>query len=468
MRVCVLGAGLSGLSTAHVLANNGIEVDVFEKQDVVGGLAKTLTRDGFTADLGPHRFHSKNKELIKLVGGWIDDKWAVLERKSRIYMEGKFFDYPLKASNAILTMPPLVSAQILLDYLKTAISRRIAPRQEISFEDWVINRFGRKLYDIYFGPYNEKLWGIHPTKMSKDWAAQRITLLNLWDTVVKTVFKTGDEPRTLVSQFHYPLNGGIVLVSEKLKERIERTSGRIYLGTDVRSVNMDDERVLGVTFKENGKEETREYDLVLSSIPITSLIKLIRPKVPGDVLGHCENLKFKAIVFAYVTVDKKSISDDHWVYIPQKGLIFNRVSEPKNFSKNNVPSGKNILCAEITCDVGDSVWNTPEEQLRERVVGDLEKLGFITKKDVEGFFVHREEHAYPVYDLDYEQNLDIVTSYLGGLDNIVSIGRNGLFRYDNMDHSLEMGLLAGRAIIEETGDTQRIVDKIAREEEYFG
>ena len=156
------------------------------------------------------------------------------------------------------------------------------------------------------------------------------------------------------------------------------------------------------------------------------------------------------------------------MYIPQKGLIFNRVSEPKNFSNNNVPPGKNILCAEITCDVGDDVWNIPEEQLKDRVVGDLEKLGFISKKDVEGFFVHREEHAYPVYDIDYEENLDVVKRYLGELDNLVSIGRNGLFRYDNMDHSIEMGLLAGRAIIEETGDTQRIVDKIAREEEYFG
>ncbi|MFH0859830.1 MAG: FAD-dependent oxidoreductase [Candidatus Altiarchaeota archaeon] len=471
MRVAVLGAGLSGLTVAKRLAESGMDVEVFEIQNQAGGLAKTLRHGGFTVDLGPHRFHSKDKKLVELVGEWINGNWQVLERRSRIYMAGRFFDYPLRVSNAILTMPPVTSLQIMADYLKSAVTRRILPQADVSFEDWVVNRFGRKLYEIYFKPYNEKLWRIPPNRMSADWASQRISLLNLWDTIVKTVFKGGDEPRTYVSKFNYPVSGGIGSISAALKESVEKSGGKVYLDANVKSIerNKEEDAVTGITYQYEGREHSAKYDLIVSSIPVTSLIRLLSPKPPEWILKKNNKLKFKALIFYYVVVGGKTISDDHWVYIPQKNLIFNRISEPRNFSRNNVPAERNIVCAEISCDVGDDIWHMPEEKMRESVVAGLEELGFMKADEVLECFSHREPHAYPVYDLGYKINLNHLKKYLSGYGNLISLGRNGLFTYDNMDHSVIMGLKAADAVIgSDFREAKKVVEEIARDEEYFG
>lgn len=439
MKIAILGAGLSGLSSAWILSEKkGLEVDVIEKHGVVGGLAKSVTFDGFTADLGPHRFHSDDGRIIGRINALFDNQLQLKNRKSRIYMQGRFFDYPLKPVNAIWTMPPLTSLHILVDYIRVKFQNH----GDNSFEDWVVNRFGRTLYDIYFGPYTEKLWGISPSKISPEWASERITLLGLGDAIKKSLIKPKNTPRTYISRFYYPKSGGIGEISKRISERVVSNEGKIYLDSRMIGFGVSKNRIESITLEKRG---AKKYDIVVSSIPITELVKLL-PDVPNEVVEAANRLRFRAVIFAYLTVGNKNISDDHWIYIPDKSIIFNRISEPRNFSINNTPLDKNVMCAEITCDYGDGVWNMNENSLIDRIKDDVGELGFARKGEIVSWFIHRERYAYPIYDLDYKKNLDVVKRHLKNIRNLTLMGRSGLFRYDNMDQSIEGGLDAGKRI----------------------
>lgn len=459
MGILVLGAGLAGLSCGCELSSDGVEVTVLEKEGHIGGMAASFAQDGYTIDLGPHRFHTMEEELLghvrSLPGISLEEK----VRSSRILLKGRFFDYPLKIGNAFFNMPPTTTARIASDYLMARVSGGGADR---NFEEWVVSRFGRTLYELYFKLYTEKTWGIPCTKLSIDWAAQRISLLSLTDTLVKTL-GIGKTPRTYVNRFHYPSQDGIGAISEAYGKAIKDAGGTIRTDASVKKLKMDDDAVSEVAYG-GGKIKVGEDDTVFATIPITSIISSMDPSPPAEVVAAAGNLRFRSIVFVYLMFDYDRMSPDHWIYLPEPEYTANRVSEPKNFSVKNAPDGKTIVAAELTCQVGDDIWVGDQEELAARVLSDLSSVGLVSEDDFLGSTVKRMEYAYPIYDLEYRGNLDVVTEYLNGIGNLRFFGRNALFRYNNMDHSIKMGLTAAKTVTDDSLDYMRV----ATDEHWFG
>ncbi|MFH1788180.1 MAG: FAD-dependent oxidoreductase [Candidatus Altiarchaeota archaeon] len=464
MEVCVFGAGLAGLSAGYELSGNGVSVSFLEKDSQVGGLAKSFTADGFTYDLGPHRFHTKEDYLIEHLKNLLGDNLVLEERKSRIFLQGRFFDYPLKVGNAMFSMPPATTARILADYLKIKLRNLSNPQPDDSFESWVVNRFGRKLYMLFFGEYTEKTWGIPCTSISADWAAQRISLLSLWDTLVNTVVPGKDKPRTYASEFYYPRQGGIGAIAKAYEKAILAAKGAINLNTSIKQISLNGNRFGSVIFTSGGKTQTKEFDHFFSTISLTTLVSLIKPEPPKTILGAAEKLRFRSIVFVYLVINRGKVFDEHWIYLPEKKFTSNRIAETKNFSSQNAPERKTILCFEVTCFKGDEKWNLSDEELKERVIGDLMRISDVRKDEVLSCFTQRMEHTYPLYTLDYLTHLERIRAFLDGIENLSYFGRNALFRYNNMDYSMDTGIKAAKNMIGQKTDYK----KVASGQEWFG
>lgn len=464
--IVVLGAGITGLSTAYKLAEDGFQVTVLEKSDRVGGLARSYVRGGYTYDYGPHRFHTHNPELIELIERLLGDNLGIRERQSRIFMDNRFFFYPLKLGNLLRNLPPTVLINSFLGYLAIKAKNTLREAPDANFEDWVLNRYGRPLYRKFFGVYTEKTWGIPCTEISADWASQRITLLSFWDAIKKTVFrpKGGNTPRTYVSKFWYPKKGGIGEICRRLAEEIEKMGGRVILGADVRGLDAAGGQVERVRYHHEDAEREVQPDAVISTVPLTLLCRMMNPGPSAEVLAQINAMTHRSMVFVYLALSRDKITDDHWIYLPEDTLTVHRISEFKNFSPANAPAGETVVCCEITCDFEDEVWTCPDEKLREIAVNDLVRIGLIKKEEVIDEWSHRTRFAYPIYDLQYAERLESAKGFIEQFVNLHTAGRQGLFKYNNMDHSLEMGLEASKDLKHERRDT----DKVASGSNYFG
>jgi protoporphyrinogen oxidase len=469
-RLLVLGGGLAGLSAAHSLARHGWRVTVVEAGEEVGGLASSGTRvtkwGEFDYDTGPHRFHTGEKHLKDEVLMLLGENKVEANRLSRIFLYGRFFNYPLVGSNVVKSLPKLVLLKCFLDYLWVKIRNLVRRPPDDNFENWVVNRFGRKLYSIFFGVYTEKTWGIPCTQISADWAAQRISLLSLWDTVKKTLFrpKDADTPRTLVSKFFYPRRGGIGVLSRRYQEEIEKLGGKVFTSTKAVEVRVEGGRATGALVEGQGGKRFIEADRVLSTIPVTVLAEIVSPAAPPEVLAAARAMRHRSMVFVYLILNRPKLTDDHWIYLPEDSITVHRLSEYKNFSPYSAPADKTLVCAEVTCDYGDEIWRETDEKLREICVEDLVKIGLIKKDEVLETFSRRAKFAYPLYDLTYRANKDEVLSWVSTIADLDTTGRQGLFKYNNMDHSIGMGLAAAENLMGR-GESHK---KIAEGDRYFG
>jgi protoporphyrinogen oxidase len=463
-RYTILGAGLAGLSAGYNLAKGGKSISILERENYVGGLATSFQRDGYTFDLGPHRFHTRNQKVHRQVEEMLGQNVHWRNRLSRIFMLGKFFNYPLKASNVVRSLPPWLLVRSFVDYFAVRIRNRIHPIPDDCFQNWVLKRFGKTLYRLFFGTYTEKAWGMPCTQISADWAAQRITVLNLMDTVVKTLIRPKNEPRSLVSKFIYPIDGGIGSVSVRYAEEI-RAAGenRVLTGIDVTRIRWEGDRVVAVDFERDGVPETEEIETLISTIPLTTAIDLFDPQPPEEVLISRRSLRYKAIVFVMLKLDRDKVTDDHWVYLPEQHLKVHRISEFKNFSERCAPDGKTLLSAEITCNYEDHIWNMGKEDLIELAASDLEKVGLIRRSEVIDGYIHRERYSYPLYDLTYHEHVKVCLDWMKRFKNFYSTGRQGLFQYGNMDHSIAMGLVLAEKLLRGTGDEH---DRLLASEEH--
>ncbi len=469
-KVVILGGGLAGLSAAWKLAQAGFEVDVLEALPELGGLAASFKRGGFTFDYGPHRFHTKKDNLLDEVRSLLGEELQGRHRKTTVYFMNRYFDYPLSGSNLLRNLPPTVAVLCFFDFLFTWVRGRIAPRIDDSFETWVVNRFGRRLYDIYFGPYTAKVWGSDPTQLSSSWAAQRVAVVDLWDLIKHTLGINSRPPDEFehspyLVDFHYP-RSGIGSISERLAEEIRAHGGRIHLNSRVVAVEHSEGRARSVLYLRDGQLCRLSADYVVSSIPINDLVRGMQPVAPPAVLDAADRLKYRAMVFLYIMLDKPAVTDDHWIYFPAQEDVFNRVSEMRNFSEDTVPEGQTSLCVEITCDQGDRLWTASNGELFERSVYGLERAGLIRREEILGYFTRRMTNAYPTYDLDFEEKLNRLTGYLHNFENLLTIGRQGLFRYFNMDHAMETGYQAAEKIM--SGALREKAIRVGQEQVWFG
>jgi protoporphyrinogen oxidase len=289
--------------------------------------------------------------------------------------------------------------------------------------------------------------------------------MNLWDTVKNTLVPARNIPRTFVSRFHYPRTGGIGHISECYARKIREMGGIIHLNTKIIKIILDDEAVSAVEYyhMDKGQTSTEQFDHVFSTISMKDLVSIIEPGVPETVREHAERLLFNSVIFVYLLINKPTLSSNQWIYIPEKRLLNNRVTEFKNFNRENVPEDTTMICAEITCRTNDDVWDMLDSDLAEQVVLDLKHLQLLRNGEVMDHHVVRMKEGYPIYDLHYREKVQSIREYLGQIPNLSYFGRNAMFRYNNMDHSIDMGITAARDI-----RTKSRVEEIATEKRYFG
>jgi len=466
MHVAVIGAGLAGLSCAYELAKAGHTVTIVEKEAEVGGLGRSWQKNGYWLDYGPHRFHSRNKELIRHLYEVMDNEVVTRDRLSRIYMQGKFFNYPLKLSNVLTALPKGIMVRAIWDYMWVRMRQWFKPIPDSNFENWVTKRFGKTLYEIFFGTYTSKAWKMPCTEISADWASQRISQANLWHTIKTTVFPPKEgEVRSLVSEFWYPAHGGIGTICRKYAEKVEGMGNPIILEASATEILADGGKAHALVYEKDGETHRIDCDEVVNTMPLPRMLEALTPEVTDEVREAIDGLKYIGIVFVYLEVDTPQVSPDHWVYLPEKHLTVHRICEFKNFSDHDIPGDKTILCCEITCREGDEHWNLDLEEGAKIAENDLVTVGLLEPGMSRGIELKRIKYAYPVYDLTYRKNLDTLIAAARSVPGLTTTGRQGLYRYNNMDHSVAMGRKVARTLMkgEDAG-----ADKVAAEQEYFG
>ncbi|MBN2587634.1 MAG: FAD-dependent oxidoreductase [Candidatus Fermentibacteraceae bacterium] len=441
--VAILGAGLAGLSAAHTLAARGVKVLVLEREDHAGGLASTCKESGFHFDLGPHRFHTQDQSILDGLHQLMPGKLIELQRVSSIHLLGRYFKYPLVLGEVLRQMPKSVGARIVASYMMAKASGILSRGGDKDFQSWVVARFGRKLFDIYFGPYTAKLWGCRPDQLSSDWASQRITVPSLSGLLKETIFPSDGAVRSLVSTFHYP-KGGIGEISEALAGKVKGNGGEIVFDSPVSEVRIVDDGSFEIIAGNSGYSASS----LISTIPVTDYIRALGEHVPEQIREDAGRLSYRAIAFAVLRLVSESPSvNDHWIYAAESEFRFNRISIPENFDCNLPGSGWQAVF-EFTCREGDDTWRSEKALVDESILGG-EKLGLFRTGDVTGWKVVRQSHAYPIYLKGYSLHVGRILDFLENLEGSVTCGRQGLFRYNNMDHSLEMGRVAALEILGE-------------------
>ncbi len=462
-KIVILGAGAAGMSAAYELFKNDINAIIIEKDSQVGGLAKTYQFGEFRTDNGPHRFYSKNKFLYDMIEDILGEHWIKVNRFTRFYINGKYFKYPIEISDTIKGLGFKGSIKVLIDFAIAKTKNILNKKEPTNFEEHLISNFGRSLAELNMLNYTEKIWGIPCSQISIDWADQRIKELSFLGVVKDAIFGAGNKKaKSLVDEFYYP-DLGTGLIYEKIKEIVEKKN-KIILDSKVVRVNTKINKINSVEIEKNGIKQTIKCDKLVSSMPINELVKSIYPNANSEVLHAIDRIKFRSQVYLFITFNKERISKDNWIYFPDRDIPIGRIHEPKNFSSKMSPEGKTSLFIEFFCSEGDEIWNMEKEQLFELAIKWLDKLGFAKKDEVINYYVKKQSAVYPVYDLDYKKNLQLLKDYLDGFENLIYIGRPGRFKYTNQDHSIEMGVMAARSIIE---NKKYDIDSVGVESEYF-
>jgi len=444
--IAIFGAGPAGLAAAIKLVEAGKNVTVFEKDAQVGGISKTIEFKGYRFDLGGHRFFTKSKEVNELWEKTLGPDLLTRPRLSRIFYRDKFFDYPVKPLNALMGLGFFESLLILIDYLKTKL---FPYSEEKTFEQWVSNRFGKRLFRHFFKSYTEKLWGIPCDQIQAEWAAQRIKGLSLTSALKNALFpdKSG-KIKTLIDEFKYP-KFGPGMMYEKIAENIESQGGKIAKRHSIEQINRENLSVKSVVVKsQDAGLDEYQADHFISSMPITELIQRLSPAAPDEVIGASKKLSYRSFITVSVILDSADPFPDTWIYVHSPEVKLGRIQNFKSWSPYMVPDkSKTALGLEYFCTEGDELWNKKDADLIQLATSELEKIGLGKKESFIEGFVARVAKAYPVYDATYPENIKIIKDYLDKFSNLQPIGRYGMFKYNNMDHSILTGLYAADNIL---------------------
>lgn len=446
--VIITGAGPAGLTAAYELVKQGIAPLVLEKGDKVGGIARTETYKGYRFDIGGHRFYTKVEAVQQLWMEVLAKDFIKVPRLSRIYYGGRFFNYPLSAFNTLSNLGIIESLLILLSYFK--IRMQPLPEEE-TFEQWVTNRFGERLYKTFFKTYTEKVWGIPCNQIQADWAAQRIKGLSLTTAIINALFGSNDT-KTLIKEFDYPRLGP-GMMWERFTELVEEKGGKVELNTGVIRIERDGYRIKSIAAEQNGKTVEFSGDNFISSMAVSALLNRMEPQPPEEVIHAARSLKYRAFMIVSIVVNQRDLFPDNWIYIHTPDVKVGRIQNFKNWSPEMVPDlSKTCLGMEYFCDEGDEIWKMADKDLIELAARELECLNLAKASDVEDGVVIRQPKAYPVYDSEYRQHLEVIQGFLTKFENLQTIGRNGMHRYNNQDHSMLTGILAVRNIFGESHD----------------
>jgi protoporphyrinogen oxidase len=445
--VVIIGGGPSGLAAAYEVAGHGASVSVFERLYIVGGLARTIPFAGNLFDIGPHRFFTKNSEVRALFADILGDEAVRVSRLTRILNDGRYFDYPLTPLNAAKGIGLLDGAAIAASYASARLRSVVAPAPIETFEDWVVDRFGRRLYERFFKGYTEKVWGIPCSEISADWAAQRIKGLSLASAARNALFKNGPgQIKTLVDEFTYPRRGA-GQTYQIMAAAIESMNGEVKTGMAVTRLRREANRMVAATVE--GADGRYDVDgrFFLISAPLTDLVEMIEPEPPRAVQEAARALRYRDHVGVNLVIEGQPFPDN-WIYVHSKEVELARIANYRNFSPVMAANdGLSPLTVEYFAFPGDKFSAASDEAMVERAVSELRRLGLAEPDQVAGSFVVRSAKAYPLMTTGHRDHVATIKAWLDQLENLLPIGRAGMFKYNNQDHAMATGLLAARTAL---------------------
>ncbi|HEV2914801.1 MAG TPA: NAD(P)/FAD-dependent oxidoreductase [Pyrinomonadaceae bacterium] len=449
-RVIIIGGGPAGLTAAYELCKARVASVVLEKDLTVGGLSRTISYKGYHFDIGGHRFFTKVRA--------VDDLWREIlpegdflrrKRLSRIYYDSRFLHYPLRFSSILFNIGIGNGLLILLSYLRAQV---FPEKQEKTFEQWVRNRFGSRFYQLFFKTYTEKVWGIPCDEITSDWAAQRIKDLSLAATIRNLLFKQrakdkGALIKTLIEEFDYPRRGP-GMMWETMASLVAERGGEVRLGTRVESIGWSAGKVERIVVSSDGERATLAGSHFISSMPIRELVQSLNPPAPPEVQAAAAKLNYRDFITVALMVNRRDIFPDNWIYIHDPDVKMGRIQNFKNWSPHMVAdTEKTCLGLEYFCFEGDNLWTMSDEELIELGKLEVEKVCLVKASEVEDAAVIRVPKAYPVYDHTYKESLSVIRDFLGQLENLQLVGRNGMHKYNNQDHSMLTAMLAVKNIL---------------------
>jgi protoporphyrinogen oxidase len=447
-KVVIIGAGPAGLTAAYELSKAGVCSTLLEKDNLVGGLARTVHHKGYGFDIGGHRFFTKVKPVEEMWKEVMGDDFLLRNRLSRIYYQKKFFHYPLKPVNALRNLGLWNAVTILLSYLK---AQAFPIKPERNLEEWVTNRFGKRLYSIFFKTYTEKVWGIPCREISAEWSAQRIKDLSLLSALKAALVAKAPQKstviRTLIDTFHYPRKGS-GMMWERVADIVTRRGSRVMLNCETVNILWSD-RVTGIRVREKGRTKVIEGTDFISSMPIRELIARFEPAAPAEVQAAANKLTYRDFLTVALIINRDAFPDN-WIYIHDPGVKLGRIQNFKSWSPEMVPDPTTTcLGLEYFCFEGDGLWNLSDHDLAELGKTELEVLGLVKRSEVIEGSVVRTPKAYPVYDGngEYREAIRVVRRFVDGLGNLQLVGRNGMHKYNNQDHSMLTAMLAAKNIL---------------------
>ncbi len=441
-QVVVIGAGPAGLTAAYALVKAGKPVTVFEADDVVGGISRTVERDGWRFDIGGHRFFTKVGAVEDLWHEILPDEDFLLRpRMSRIYYDNKLFDYPLKASNALKNLGIVEAVKCVLSYIWVRIH---PPKDQSTLEGWVAARFGWRLYRTFFKTYNEKVWGVPASEIASDWAAQRIKNLSLFNAVVNSLLprRNQTEITTLIEEFQYPKYGP-GMMWERAHELVTAGGGTVVMETGVTAVTRDDSGATAVVTTHDGNQTSTPASAVVSSMPLPLLVLAMDPPAPDDVQRAAHRLSHRDFLTVALVVPASASFPDNWIYIHSPDVKVGRIQNFGSWSPYLVKDGRTCLGLEYFVFEGDELWTMRDDDLAVLAEKELIELGLVGNGQVEASFVVRMPKAYPVYDEGYSDAVDVIRGWLAeAVPNVYPVGRNGMHKYNNQDHSMLTAMLS--------------------------
>jgi protoporphyrinogen oxidase len=439
----VIGGGPAGLAAAHELTLAGHRPKLFEMTPNVGGLSRTESYKGFLFDVGGHRFYTRSEEVQRLWEALLGEDFIRVQRLSRIYYAGRFFQYPLRPLDTLRQLGLYESGRVVASYLRTRLQPAGTPR---SFEEWTVRRFGRRLYEIFFKSYTEKVWGIPCHRIAADWADLRIGNLSLSKAVRNALFRRGGA-KSLIEEFQYPRRGPGMLWS-RLQRAIETGGGAVHLGAEVIGLHRSARCVERLTVRHGGVDREIACGPVISTMPLADLMLRLRPAPPAEVLAAARGLRYRAFIMVGLILRRPRLFPDNWIYIHSPAVQVGRVQNFSNWSAELVPDpGMTSVGMEYFCDVGDRLWGSSDAELIALARRELAALDLASPDDVVDGTVVRETAAYPLYSNGYREKVETIRNYVDTFTNLQTVGRNGMHRYNNQDHSMLAGLLAARNLV---------------------
>jgi len=441
-RVGIIGAGPAGLTAAYRLQQMGAEVAVFEAGDTVGGMARSFDLWGQRVDLGPHRFFSSDDRVNGLWHEVLEHQYRIVTRRTRIYYRRRFFDYPLRVGSVIANLSLAELVHAVASYARERLMPERSPSERNTFEAWVVHNFGRRLYEIFFKSYSEKLWGIPCDQLDADFAAQRIKKFSLGQSMLAALHIGRQRHKTLVDEFSYPKQGSGDLY-ERMARTIAKRGGSVRLSCPVDRVETEGTRATAIRL---GDGSVEPFDHIVSTMPLTLMVRKLGG-VPPHIADATAGLRFRNTLVIYLKVDATHLFEDQWLYIHSGDVAVGRITNFRNW----VPelygeTDFTILALEYWCYDGDAAWSAPDAALIERAEAEARDIGLLGTAGVSAGHVVRIHRCYPVYSRGYREALTPIVDHLRTYANLWPIGRYGSFKYNNQDHSILMGILAAENI----------------------